>query len=80
MSSMPNTNYKSCDACMHGIRKYADGYIFRDWSGRFEGDPSTLPMPPDQSKYWTYWECKKNVKKLMHINLEGKCQAYQQRK
>lgn len=75
-----DTKYKSCDECMHGRRDYADGYIYRDWSGRFEGDPSTLPTPADPDKFWTYVDCKKNAKKLMHINLDGKCSAYQQKK
>lgn len=75
---MANNEQKSCDDCQHNIRKYADGYIFRNWSGRFEGDPNTLPVVPDQSKFWTYWECKKNVKKILHLNIDGKCSAFQQ--
>lgn len=75
-----STEQKSCDDCQHNVRKYADGYIFRDWSGRFEGDPATLPAIPDQTKFWTYWECKKNTKKLIHLNIDGRCSAFQQRK
>lgn len=68
----------TCDNCQHGKRLYADGYILRDWSGKFNGDPATLPMPADNEKYWTYVECAKNNKGLKHINLDGKCNAYQQ--
>ena len=71
---------KLCDDCQHGSRLYSDGYIYRDWSGQFEGDPSTLPGVPDQSEFWTYLECAKNNKGLKHINLDGKCTVFVQRK
>ena len=72
-----SSNTKECSGCKHGVCLYADGYIYRDWSGSYDGDVSLLPKTPDQSKFWTYTECKKNTKKLQHINLDGKCTAFQ---
>jgi hypothetical protein len=66
-----------CEDCRHNVRKYCDGFIFRNWSGRFEGDPSTLPKIPDESKYWTYHECKKNTKGLQFLNLTGDCKGFE---
>lgn len=73
---------KTCDECQHGKRLYADGYIYRDWSGKYEdeGDPRTLPKDPDPDEFWTYVECAKNNKGLKHINLDGKCTVFQVRK
>ena len=70
----------ACEDCVNGKRLYADGYVMKDWSGQFKGDPSTLPMPPDNENYWTYLECSKNAKGLKFINLDGKCNAFQRRK
>lgn len=81
MSQKENTKeLHECDECNHVARKYADGYIYRDWSGCFNGDAASLPTVPDQSKYWTYVECKKNGKKLTHLNLDGTCVAFQKKK
>lgn len=70
---------KLCENCKHNSVNYADGYIFRNWSGKFDGDPSTIPKEPDQTKFWTYQECAKNNKGLKHLNLDGKCSAFQQK-
>ncbi len=77
---MADVKLKSCDDCQHGSRLYADGYIFRNWSGRFDGDPKTLPMPADDTNYWTYVECAKNNKGLKFLNVEGKCNGFQKKK
>jgi hypothetical protein len=66
-----------CEDCRSNVRHYCDGLIFRDWSGRHEGDKSTLPKIPDQSKFWTYQECKKNNKGLKFLNLTGECQGFE---
>ena len=67
---------KSCGECQHGKRLYADGNVLKDWSGR---DTPDTPAAKD-SKYWTYLECTKNNKGLKHLNLDGKCPAFQVRK
>jgi len=69
-----------CEDCRHNVRHYCDGYIYRDWSGKFEGDPSTLPKVPDVSKYWTYQECKKNNKGIKFLNLTGDCKGFEKAK
>lgn len=66
----------TCDECQSGKRSYADGYVYRDWSGCYTGDPAALPAVPDPDVFWTYVECKRNAKKLMHINLDGKCSVF----
>lgn len=68
---------KLCDDCTFGKRLYADGHIRKDWSGYFEGDPSALPPPTRDADHWTYLECAKNNKGLKHVNLDGRCCAYQ---
>ena len=77
---MTAVKLNSCNDCQHDVRKYADGYIHRNWSGKFVGDPATLPAVPDQTMFWTYQECKKNGKKLTHLNLDGTCVAFQKKK
>lgn len=69
----------SCDGCKHNVRHYCDGYVYKNWSGKFNGDPATLPSVPDQTKFWTYQTCKKSTPKLMHLNLDGQCKLFQQR-
>jgi hypothetical protein len=69
-------NLVSCDDCQFGVRKYADGYAFRDWSGTYKGDVSLLPKVPDPEKFWTYLECDKNRKNLVCLNLTGKCSSF----
>jgi hypothetical protein len=71
---------KLCDDCQHNKRLYADGYVYRDWSGLYSGLIGDLPTAPDPDKFWTYLECAKNNKGLKHINLDGKCVAYQVKK
>lgn len=71
---------KDCDNCEFNTRKYSDGFIFKDWSGAYEGDPSELPKVPDNTKFWTYQECDKNKKGLKHLNLTGDCSAYKEKK
>lgn len=68
---------KLCDDCKFGSRLYADGYVYRDWSGCYTGDVALLPKKPDVNVFWTYVECSKNAKKLQFINLDGKCNAFQ---
>lgn len=63
----------SCDACKHISRNFCDGYVYKDWSGVYNGG---VPPDSDKDKYWTYVECAKNVKKLLYINLDGKCTAF----
>jgi hypothetical protein len=70
---------KRCDECKSNVRNYSDGFILKDWSGRFTGDPNTLPKEPDNSKFWTYQDCKKNSKKLFLLNLEGKCNYFEKK-
>ena len=67
----------SCDDCRSNSRHYCDGFIYRNWSGKFEGDPSTLPKIPDESKFWTYQECKKNNKGIKFLNLTGECAGFE---
>lgn len=70
-------NKVSCNECKHSARHYCDGFILKDWSGRFEGDPSTLPKVPDDTKFWTYHECKKNNKGLKFLNITGECNGFE---
>lgn len=70
----------SCDDCMFGKREYADGYVFRDWTGVYRGDVSLLPKTPDPAQFWTYLECDKNRKTLICLNLTGKCSSYKAKK
>lgn len=72
------TKIKLCDDCQHGKRLYADGYIYRDWSGKYEGE--SAPPVSMMQQFWTYQECFKNNKGLKHINLAGDCAVYQVRK
>lgn len=67
----------SCDDCKHNTRHYCDGHILRDWSGHYAGDVSALPTVPDESKFWTYQECKKNNKGLKFLNLVGDCTGFE---
>ena len=67
----------SCEDCRSNVRHYCDGYILKDWSGKFEGDPSTLPKVSDQSRFWTYQECKKNNKGIKFLNLTGECTGFE---
>ena len=69
-----------CEECKHNVRHYCDGYIFRDWSGRYEGNPADLPKIPDPSKFWTYQVCKKNTKVLTYLNLTGDCTGFEKAK
>jgi hypothetical protein len=71
---------KSCDDCVSGVRKYCDGFVFTDWSGSYTGIVEDLPKVPDPSKFWTFVECKKNVKKIQHLNLDGQCVGFQAKK
>jgi hypothetical protein len=68
---------KSCNDCVSNSTKYCDGYIFRDWSGRYEGNPKDLPEVPDSNVFWTYQECKKNNKGLKFLNLTGDCTGFE---
>lgn len=77
---MTNQQVKSCDTCNFGHRYYSDGYVYKDWSGCFTGDPATLPKEPDPAVFWTYVTCDKNAKKLQHVNLTGNCSAFSNRK
>ena len=73
-----NETFEPLDALRNPIKigsRY--GYILKDWSGRFEGDPSTLPKIPDDTKFWTYHECKKNNKGLKFLNITGECQGFE---
>jgi hypothetical protein len=66
----------SCEDCKSNVRKYADGYILKDFT-KFKGDTNILPAVPDSTKFWTYQECKKNSKKLQYLNLTGDCTAFE---
>lgn len=66
-----------CENCKSNVRHYCDGFILKNWSGKFEGDPSSLPKVPDESKFWTYQECKKNNKGLKFLNLTGECTGFE---
>lgn len=70
----------SCEDCRSNVRHYCEGYILKDWSGKFEGDPSSLPKIPDQNKFWTYHECKKNNKGIKFLNLTGECTGFEKAK
>ena len=67
---------KSCDDCQFHTRKYADGYVKKDWSSA--GVKPSEPASKD-SDLWTYLECSKNNKGLKHLNLTGNCTAYKQK-
>ena len=67
---------KECLTCKNCTIKYADGYIYKDWSGRYGGNPDDLPKEPDITKYWTYIECKFNSKGLKLVNLMNDCNEY----
>ena len=67
---------KNCESCKFCTVKYADGYIFKDWSGKYNGNSDNLPLGPDRSKYWTYIECSKNAKGLKFINLMNDCREF----
>lgn len=71
------SNKRSCEDCKSNVRGYSDGYVLKDWSGKFTGDVSELPSFPDQSKFWTYQECKKNNKGLKFLNLTGDCSGFE---
>jgi hypothetical protein len=73
---MMNDVPKTCDDCLHGKRLYADGYIYKDWSGQFTGDISALPKVPDPDKFWTYLECARNSKGLKFMNFGGSCNGF----
>lgn len=80
---MTNDNEKRkvhCDDCKSNVRKYCDGFIFKDFSGRYEGDAALLPKVPDRDKFWTYHECKKNTKGLKFINITGECGGFERAK
>lgn len=68
---------KLCTNCKSNMVKYCDGYVHRDWSGTFAGDPKDLPEIPDSSVFWTYMECKKNSKGLKYLNLTLDCQGFE---
>ena len=69
-----------CDDCKFSTRSYADGYILKDFT-RYEGDVSSLPTEPDQSKFWTYIECSFNTKKLLYLNISGEgCPKFKRKK
>lgn len=68
-----------CDDCRHNKRTYADGPIQKNWEP-FTGDNELLPKVPDNSKFWTVQECLKSTKKVWHLNIDGKCSLFQQRK
>ena len=70
---------KECSDCKSNVVKYCDGFIFRDWSGSYLGDPNELPIEPDSSKFWTYQECKKNNKGLKFLNLIGDCAGFERK-
>ena len=70
----------SCEDCKSNVRHYCDGFVFKNWSGCFEGDPSSLPKVPDQSKFWTWQECKKNNKGIKFLNLTGECTGFEKAK
>ena len=68
-----------CDDCKFSAREYADGYVFRDWSGVYKGDVGLLPKNPDPEQFWTYLECDKNRKSLVCLNLTGKCNSFKEK-
>lgn len=70
---------KECEDCKSFNLHYADGFIFRDWSGKFVGDVSRLPKIPDKTMFYTYETCQKNVKarELKFVNLLGDCPAFE---
>lgn len=71
---------KNCNDCKSYVLHYCDGYIFKDWSGKYEGNPLDLPKVPDRDKFWTYEECKKNSKGLKFLNLTGDCTGFELKK
>lgn len=71
-----NDELNTCDNCSHGKRLYSDGYVYRDWSGRFTGDVTSLPSIPDSKKFWTYVECARNNKGLKFMNLSNSCNGF----
>ena len=69
-----------CEDCRHNVRHYCDGYVYKDWSGCYNGNFEDLPKIPDQSVFWTYQECKKNNKGMKFLNLTGECQGFEKAK
>jgi hypothetical protein len=68
---------QACENCKSNTVRYCDGFVYRNWSGKYAGDPALLPNPPDKVAFWTYSECKKNAKGLKFINLHDKCQGFE---
>ena len=77
-------NKVSCDDCKHNSYRYADGWVFKDFSGSLCGPPSkrelSVVQDPKIAIYWTYQECAKNAKGLKFLNLIGDCKGFEAQK
>lgn len=69
-----------CDLCKNEIRKYSDGMILKNFTAFEEEEYPLLEESVDRNRFYTYWECKKNSKKMQYLNLTGcDCKGYEKK-